>query len=191
MRAFDASWRVLAGAGLLATVAVTGCSAGSTSAAGAGGGQPASQPATATATSAGQSAAATPSASPSASAGIENLVVTSAVRSELAAAYVAMRQIPAADVSGTQPNSVYYAYDQATSTYWAMADFVATQTDPQNVLVNFQDGGSEGLYKKVGAGPWQVQQGGDPGICVDLRFFPRAVLKAWAINTTLPAGLNC
>jgi len=37
------------------------------------------------------------------------------------AAYVAFRQISVSDVSGTRPNSVYYAYDQATNTYWAMA----------------------------------------------------------------------
>jgi hypothetical protein len=190
MRALDAGWRMLAGAGVLAAILVTGCSAGSTSTAGAAGGGPSSsQPATAT--SAGQSAAATPSASPTASAGIQNLLVTSAVRSQLAAAYVGLRQIPAADVSGTQPNSVYYAYDQATNIYWAMADFVATPTDPQNVLVNFQDGGSDGLFKKVGSGPWQVQEGGEPGICAELRYFPRAVLRAWAISTTLPPGLNC
>ena len=33
------------------------------------------------------------------------------------AAYVAFRQISVSDVSGTRPNSVYYAYDQATNTY--------------------------------------------------------------------------
>jgi hypothetical protein len=115
MRAFHGSWRVLAGAGLLATIAVTGCTAGSTSSPGApGDGQPTSQPATtAVGTSpAGQSSAPTPSVSPTEAAGIENLLVTSAVRSQLTAAYVALRQISVSDVSGTQPNSVYYAYDR-------------------------------------------------------------------------------
>jgi hypothetical protein len=194
MRAFYASWRVLVGAGLLAAIAVTGCSAGSASSPGAAGdAQPTSQPA-ATAVGvppAGQSSASTPSASPTESAGIQNLLVSGAVRSQLTAAYVALRQISAADVSGTQPNSVYYAYDQATNTYWAMADFMPAQTAPQNVLVNFQDGGSTGLFTKIGSGPWQVRQGGIPAVCVETRFFPRAVLAAWAISTNRPPGLNC
>jgi hypothetical protein len=118
-------------------------------------------------------------------------MVTSAVRSQLTAAYVALRQISASDVSGTQPNSVYYAYDQATNTYWAMADFMPAKTAPQNVLVNFQDGGSTGLYTKIGSGPRQVRHGGIPAVCVESEFFPKSVLAAWAISTNRPPGLNC
>ena len=194
MRTFPSSWRVLVGAGLLATIAVTGCTAGSTSSAGAAGdGQPTSQPAsTAVGTApAGQSSAPAPSASPTGSTGIENLLVTSDLRSQLTAAYVALRQISVSDVSGTRPNSVYYAYDQATNTYWAMADFTPAETAPQEVLVNFQDGGSYGLFTKVGSGPWQARQGGIPAVCVESEFFPKSVLAAWAISTNRPAGLNC
>jgi hypothetical protein len=194
MRASQGSWRVLVGAGLLATIAVTGCTAGSTSSPGAAGdGQPTSQPATTpiATPSTGQSSAATPSASPTESAGIENLLVSSAVRSQLTAAYVALRQISGSDVSGTQPNSVYYAHDQTTNTYWAMADFMPAKTAPQNVLVNFQDGGSTGLFTKIGSGPWQVRQGGIPAVCVESEFFPKSVLAAWAISTNRPPGLNC
>jgi hypothetical protein len=194
MRAFPSSWRVLVGAGLLATIAVTGCTAGSTSSPGAvGDGQPTSQPATTAVGTApaGQSSAATPSASPTESAGIEDLLVTNAVRSQLTAAYVAFRQISVSDVSGTQPNSVYYAYDQTTNTYWAMADFMPAQTAPQNVQVGFQDGGSSGLFTKIGSGPWQVRQGGIPAVCVESQFFPKSVLAAWAISTNRPPGLNC
>jgi hypothetical protein len=193
MRAFNASWRVLVVAGLLGTIAVTGCTAGSTSSAAAGDTQPSSRPPT-TALSApptGQSSAPSPSASPTESAGIEDLLVSSAVRSQLTAAYVALRQISAADVSGTQPNSVYYAYNPATNTYWAMADFIPAQKAPQNVLVNFQDGGSTGLFTKTGSGPWHVRQGGIPAVCVETQFFPKAVLAAWEISTNRPPGLNC
>ena len=125
MRAFHGSWRMLAGAGLLAAIAVTGCTAGPTSSSPgtAGDGQPTSQPTTTAVGTApaGQSAAPTPSASPTESAGIENLLVSSALRSQLTTAYVAFRQISVSDVSGTRPDSVYYAYAQATNTYWAMA----------------------------------------------------------------------
>jgi hypothetical protein len=194
MRAFHGSWRMLAGAGLLAAIAVTGCTAGSTTSPGvAGGGQPTSQPATTAVGTApaGQSAAPTPSASPTESAGIENLLVSSDLRSQLTAAYVALRQIPGSDVSGTRPDSVYYAYDQSTNTYWAMADFMPAKTAPQNVLVNFQDGGSSGLFTKAGSGPWQVREGGIPAVCVESEFFPKPVLAAWSISTNRPPGLNC
>jgi hypothetical protein len=66
--------------------------------------------------------------------------------------------------------------DQATNTYSAKATFVPAQTDPQNVIVGFQDTASTGLFAKVGSGPWQVQDGGD--ICRVLQSFPKAVLVA-------------
>jgi hypothetical protein len=179
---------------LIATIAATGCTAGSTSSPGAvGDGQPTSQPATTAVGTppAGQSSAPTPSASPTESAGIENLLVSSALRSQLTTAYVAFRQISVSDVSGTRPDSVYYAYDQATNTYWAMADFMPAQTAPQNVQVSFQDGGSTGLFTKIGPGPWRVRRGGIPAVCVVSEFFPKSVLAAWAISTNRPPGLNC
>ncbi len=46
--------------------------------------------------------------------GLRNLVISSAVRSELTAAYVAYGRIPPSDVAGTRPGSVHYAYDPAT-----------------------------------------------------------------------------
>jgi hypothetical protein len=191
MRAFDASWRILAGAGLLVTIAVTGCSASSPAA--VGNGQPSSPSATTApgTTPAGQPAEPTASASGSATAstGIQNLLVTSTVRSQLTAAYAALRKIPASDVSGTQPNSVYYAYDQATNTYWGKATFVPAKTDPQAVLVGFQDTASTGLFTKVGSGTWQVQEG--DATCLVLQFFPKAVLAAWALPTKPPAGESC
>lgn len=113
------------------------------------------------------------------------------MRSQLTAAYVALRQISASDVSGTYPDSVYYAYDAATNTYWAMAQFVPSKTAPANVAVNFQDGGSSGLFTKIGSGPWQVRGGGIPFFCIEGQFFPKAVLAAWALPTAPPAGTRC
>jgi hypothetical protein len=135
MRTFDASKRVLAGADLLAVIAVTGCSGSSP---GAADGQSSSTPGTtAPDTPAAGQPAPSVSASPTASTGIQDLLVSTTLRGQLTAAYATLRQIPASDVSGTQPNSVYYAYDQATNTYWAKATFVPAKTDPQNVLVGF------------------------------------------------------
>jgi hypothetical protein len=90
-----------------------------------------------------------PSSSVSASAGVQNVVVSPSVRQELTAAYEAFMGIEARGIAGTAPNSVYYAFDAATGTYWAMATFqpsaAALHSSPgsrlYNVLVVTQDGG--------------------------------------------------
>ena len=93
--------------------------------------------------------------------GIRNLVISSAVRSELTAAYVAYRRISPSDVAGIRPGSVHYAYDPATDTYWALANFAPFGTASLRVKVGFQDGASWGSFTKVGSGPWKAQTGGD------------------------------
>ena len=192
-RLFFASWQVLTAAGLLAAIPVTGCSLSQASSSGAAG-NASSPPGTLSRSTApaGQSGVPTPSASPSPteSAGIQDLLVSSAVRGQLTAAFEALTQIPASDVSGTYPGSVYYAYDPATNTYWALAKFVPSKTDPLNVSVEFQDGGGTGFFTKTGSSPWKAQIGHD-GPCVDILFFPKAVLAAWAFPTTPPAGMSC
>jgi hypothetical protein len=145
--------------------------------------RPASHPATAPASS--------HAAKAKSSGGIQDLLATAAVQSALLEAYLAMKHIPAADVTGSQPGGVYYGYDKATKTYWAKASYEVSSKAPQDVQVNFQDGGDTGLFKKVGTGPWQASLGGDPGLCVDLHFFPKAVLAAWSLPTTHPAAMMC
>jgi len=115
--------------------------------------------------------------------GIRNLVISSAVRSELTAAYVAYRRISPSDVAGTRPGSVHYAYDPATDTYWALANFAPSGTASLRVKVGFQDGASWGFLTKVGSGPWKAHAGGEPVVCLEVRFFPRAVLTAWSLPT--------
>jgi hypothetical protein len=133
--------------------------------------------------------ASSPAVKGKSSAGFQNLLATPAVQSALLAAYVAMKRIPASDVAGTRPDSVFYGYDKATDTYWAMAGYEPSSKASQDVQVNFQDGGDFGLFKRVGAGPWQASLGGMPGICVELRFFPKPVLAAWSLPITHPAGM--
>jgi hypothetical protein len=122
---------------------------------------------------------------------VRNLVVDDAVRSSLTAAFVAFKKIKPTDVTGTQPGSVYYAYDPATSRYWALAWFLPSATASETVQVGFQDGGSMGLFTKTGTGTWQVSTGGMPGACVELSYFPKAVLTAWALPGPLPQGMKC
>lgn len=123
--------------------------------------------------------------------GIRNPVITSAVRSELTAAYVAYRRIPPSDIAGTRPGSVHYAYDPATDTYWALANFAPSPTASPKVLVGFQDGLSWGFFSKAGSGPWQAQVGGEPVACLEVRFFPRAVLTAWSLPTDPAIAGGC
>jgi hypothetical protein len=103
-------------------------------------------------------AASSPTPAPS---GVSNLVVPDPVRSELTAAYVAYMHFNPANIAGTTPRSVYYAYDATTGTYWAMATFQPTKaalgskpgSPAFNMLVNMQDGGSTGLFSRASAAP--------------------------------------
>lgn len=183
--------------GLLAAVCTTACSASRVpNSAGPGAGH-ATTPAASSPAPAGSASpsAAAPSSAPSGSGGVQNLVVSTVVRSELTAAYAADRGIPVSDVAGADPmpGSVYYAYDPATDTYWAEAHFEPSSTAPSSVQVSFQDGTGIGMFKKVGTATWQVQINLNPILCAELRFFPLTVLQAWALPTAPQAssGLTC
>jgi hypothetical protein len=87
--------------------------------------------------------------------------------------------------------AVYYAYDPATDTYWALAEFEPSATASFNVQVNFQDGGGIGMFRKAVSGDWQAQLGSVPPWCAESQFFPLPVLAAWSMPTSKPAGLGC
>jgi hypothetical protein len=191
-----ATGRALAGVAMLVTVGVAGCAAGPASSGAVPGN---GQAVTPTVSAAGASAPAVASSStptvasssaPTGPGGVRNLVVSSAVRSELTTAFVAYKGISASDVAGTDPGSVYYAYDPATDTYWALAHFAVSGAASQSVQVSFQDGGADAMYMKVGAGSWQVDLAGEAPVCGYLRFFPQAVLMAWSQPTTPPVQGN-
>jgi hypothetical protein len=135
----------------------------------------------------------THAATPTRPGGVENLVISSAVRSELTAAYIADRGISLSDVSGggPMPGSVYYAHDPAKDTYWALAGFEPSSTASLNVQVGFQDGGGSPMFRKVGAGAWHVGNPGVPSFCGEVQWFPLAVLSAWSLPTTPAPGLTC
>jgi hypothetical protein len=100
---------------------------------------------------------------------------------------VNFRGISRSDVAGTRLGSVYYAYDPATDTYWAEADFLPSGTASPKVLVGFQDGASIGLFVRAGRSGWQVQLGGEPVVCAEVPFFPPAVLTVWSLPTDTAA----
>jgi hypothetical protein len=122
---------------------------------------------------------------------VQNLSVSTAVRSELLTAFAAIKNIPVSDVAGSTPGSIYYAYDPSTQTYWAMGSYEPASTDPATVKNSFEDGGETGQFKKIGSGPWQAGTGGVPPYCAEISYFPRTVLEAWSLPTTVPAGGKC
>ena len=130
---------------------------------------------------------------------MRNLVVPGSVRRELTAAYLAYMHFKAADIAGTVPRSVYYAYDAATGSYWAMATYqpseAARSSSPGspafNTLVNMQDGGSTGLFSRSPGHAWQVQHDSWPWQCAVIQFFSEGCHDRSALETSLPAGLQC
>jgi hypothetical protein len=191
MRPVMVSRRALGWLSLLAAVAAAGCTATPASSPAAPGHSRTASPAAVTAVR----PTAVPPPAPSGSAtagpgGIRDLVVSQDVRNELTAAYLAYRGIPPSDVAGTDPGSVYYAYDPATGTYWAQAEFEPSGTASLKVLVSFQDGASFGFFTRAGTGRWQVRLGGAPVPCAEARFFPPSVLEVWSLPAAT-AGSGC
>ena len=173
-------------------LAVSGCEAGGAAPSSAAPAASVSSPSALVATSPG---AAAPAGSPSASAssaasagGVQNLTVDDSIRKQLVTAVAPVHDAPVSDIASTAPGSVYYAYDPATGSYYAMARFVPAAGAPLQVQVSFQDGGAFGLFKKAGNGPWQAENGGFPNICAEVKFFPAPVLTAWNQPAT-PADL--
>jgi hypothetical protein len=127
--------------------------------------------------------------------GVQNLVMSSAGRNALTAAYAATYaaglRIPVSGLGApaAAPGSVYYAYDPATYIYWALASFEPTA--PSSDPTAYMDGTTTGMFKKAGTGAWQVMIPINPDICEELRFFPQTVLMTWALPTAPPAGLTC
>jgi hypothetical protein len=98
---------------------------------------------------------------------------------------VAAKKIQSSEISGTRPGSVYYGYLPATDTYWAVADFALSPTAAFQTKVNFQDGGSTGIFHRRPGQAWQVTIGGIPWPCPgDL---PDAMLAVWH----LPISPSC
>jgi hypothetical protein len=88
--------------------------------------------------------------------------------------------IPPSAVSGISPGTLYYAFDSATRTYWAVATFSATQAASQTLAyVGFQDGGNEAVFMRPSGGPWLVKS---IGTC--LSGLPDAVAAALALTAS-------
>lgn len=83
----------------------------------------------------------------------QNLTVTPAVRRQLVKAGAATHELPAKDFTGLVPGTTYYGYDPVTSTYWAGAGLVPSQSS-QDAQISVQDDGSYLLFRRRSAGGW-------------------------------------
>ncbi len=97
--------------------------------------------------------------STAASGGPQNLAASPSVKQALQAAYVAHNGLPADEIAGTAPNSVYYAYVPDTKTYWALAGFVPTKNASYNTEVAMQDEGCCGVFSMPTGGTWTYMAG--------------------------------
>ena len=130
------------------------------------------------------------SAGPEPSATPANLGADATVRQELLAAFIAFRgdaantpgyaSIPASAVAGITPGTLYYAFDPATGTYWAVATFSATAAASQTLdFVGFQDGGSQAVFTRPSDGSWLVKSAGP---CMS--GLPVGVAVAWGLTAS-------
>jgi hypothetical protein len=174
---------------LLVTAGLSACSVTRTPSAGAPGNGQTIHPA---ATAAASQPAAAPSPTPT---GIQNLVISSAEKSDLTAAFVGYYGVSSSDLvtGGPLTGTVYYAYDPATNIYWALASFEPTYTAPQNFQNAYLSSEGNTGFRKDGSAPWRVQpiDVGSTFLCNELQFFPVAVLMAWSMPTTPAAGVTC
>jgi hypothetical protein len=189
MRTTMISRWVLVGISTMAVASVSACSARTAPITAGAGNTRTATPAATAAASPTATVAASPSvgvsgATPTASGGIQNLVITSAEKNELTLALAAWEDLPVSDISGgaPDPGSVYYAYEPATNTYWALATFTSGIGPPNQFIVMFWQTGL--------AGPWHVAEDGTL-ICGEVQWFGPEVLEAWSLPTTPPPGVTC
>jgi hypothetical protein len=112
-------------------------------------------------------------------------VATAALKSALTAAFVAHNGLPAAEVAGTAPNSVYYAYVPSTSTHWAIAGFVPAANASMNTQVSMQDDGCCGIFTMTAGGSWTYVTGYLGAPCSGQ--IPAALEQLW--NLMPPEGI--
>ena len=178
---------------VLLTASIAACSANpAPSNAGPGNDQAVTPAASTTPSAAASLTAGAPSATPATPGGVQNLVITSAEKSELTAgfaAYMGGMSVSSVLGGGPLPGSVYYAYDPATGTYWALANFELTGGMTIPIPMMFQ---------RAGTGPWLVRRANlsQNGAllapdCSEIQWFPPVVLMAWSMPAAPPTGVTC
>jgi hypothetical protein len=104
-------------------------------------------------------------------------------KSFLTAAFVAYTHLPAQDIAGTTPGSVYFAFDPTTGTYWALASFSPTPTAALHTQVALQDGGNIGVFSRKAGSAWtMLSTGGAVPFCVSKTQIPPGVVAVWDLS---------
>ena len=147
--------------------------------------------------------AATASATTPTSAQPVHLVADATVRHELLATFIAFRRngantapgfaaIPPSAVAGIAPRTLHYAYDPATGTYWAVADFSPTEAASQTAaFIGFQDGGNAAVFTQPPGGSWRVKSVGPcmAGLPVSVRDAMKLTASPFpGCQSPVPAG---
>ena len=132
------------------------------------------------------SSTASPGSTGTTSGGAQNLVASDAVKADLTTTFVAAKQLQPADISSTEPGSVYYAVVPATGAYWALASFLPSATASQQVLVGMQDGGRTAIFTRSSGGSWTLVSLGSVPFCPSRTSLPADVIARWGL--TDPSG---
>jgi hypothetical protein len=116
----------------------------------------------------------------------ENRTVSATDKQALTAAFVAFTHLPAQDIAGTEPGSVYDAYLPSTGTYWALARFSPTPTASQQTLVSLQDGGNMGIFSRRASDmTWTMLTAGGVPFCPTKTPIPPTVRSLWGLSDPL------
>ena len=92
----------------------------------------------------------------------QNLPVSDALRQQLLIAGARATALPASDFAGLVPGRTYYAYDPASSTYWAGAQLVAAANSAAGHAALINEG-AYWLFAKSGSGSWHAFRVGMTG----------------------------
>lgn len=132
----------------------------------------------------------TTSPTTSVSAGVQNLTVTSAVRSLLVAAGAKSHDLPASDYVGLVAGQTYYAYDPADTLFWAGAALNPSRSSQAAEIASQDDGGYDLFTATSAAGPWTAYSDGlgtTPHATCSI-VTPVAVRAVWGWSLTTPCG---
>ena len=78
------------------------------------------------------------------------------------------------------PKKPLIAYDAVDSREWAVASFGLVLPASYRAGVSFQDGGSMGIFNKIGSGTWVMI--GSPGLPLCPKDVPSVVARLWGLK---------
>jgi hypothetical protein len=123
--------------------------------------------------------------------GIQNLVLTDAIRAQLVTAAATLNGLTAADYVGLVKGESYYGFDPATNTYWA-GGALDPSPSSQQAQVSAQDDGSYFIFEEQAGGSWTAHAEGMAGIAgatCSVQIPPALVaLWRWPAGACHPTG---